>query len=226
MPGGTLASASIAAKEFLPILLAGLVWGQAWHGCTIRCNCDNEAVVQVINSRYARDPLLAHMLRCLFFICARYRFTLVAMHIPGKKNVAADAISPNNLPLFYSQVPEAAGSPTPIPSLAVLVLACSQVDWLSKDWTSLFSSILHSLPFVPSFRCTRSGINNWWSMKLCLLKVYIMLQKRDSTKKCKNKSCRNALPPTNTSPKTNETSNNAHHNACTDYPQTTHRRFI
>lgn len=142
VPGGTLASASIAAKEFLPILLAGLVWGQAWHGCTIRCNCDNEAVVQVINSRYARDPLLAHTLRCLFFICARYRFTLVAMHIPGKKNVAADAISRNNLPLFYSQVPEAAGSPTPIPSLAVLALACSQVDWLSKDWTSLFSSIL------------------------------------------------------------------------------------
>ena len=142
VPGGTLASASIAAKEFLPILLAGMVWGQAWHGYTTWCNCDNYAVVQVIHSRYARDPLLAHMLRSLFFICTRHRFTLVAKHIPGKKNVAADAISRNNLPLFYSQVPEVAGSPTPIPSLAVSALACSKVDWLSKDWTSLLSSIL------------------------------------------------------------------------------------
>ena len=108
---GILESTSIAAKEFLPILLAGIVWGKAWHGCTIRCNCDNEAVVQVINGRYARYPLLAHMLRCLFFICARHQFTLVAKHIPGKNNEAADAISRNNLPLFYSQVPNAMGSP-------------------------------------------------------------------------------------------------------------------
>ena len=91
-PGGILESTSIAAKEFLPILLAGIVWGQSWHGCTIRCNCDNEAVVQVINGRYARDPLLAHMLRRLFFICARHQFTLVAKRIPGKNNDAADAI--------------------------------------------------------------------------------------------------------------------------------------
>ena len=141
-PGSILESTSIAAKEFLPILLAGIVWGQAWHGCTIRYNCDNEAVVQVINGRYARDPLLAHMLRCLFFICARHQFTLVAKLITGKNNEAADAISRNNLPLFYSQVPNVMGSPTPIPPLAVVVLACNQVDWLSKDWTSSFNFIL------------------------------------------------------------------------------------
>ena len=40
-------------------------------------------------------------------------------------------------------------------------------------------------------------------------------------KKCKNKLCRDALPPKNSSPKTNETSNSAHHNACTDYPHIT-----
>ena len=47
------------------------------------------------------------------------------------------------------------------------------------------------------------------------------LQKKHFTKKCKNKSCRDALPPKNTSPKTNETSDNAHHNACIDYPHIT-----
>ncbi len=36
-------------------------------------------------------------------------------------------------------------------------------------------------------------------------------------KSAKNQSCRDALPPKNTAPKTNETSNNAHQKACTDY---------
>ena len=51
VPGSESALASIAAKEFLPILLAGIVWGESWQGCTIRCNCDNEAVVQAGHQR-------------------------------------------------------------------------------------------------------------------------------------------------------------------------------
>jgi len=47
------------------------------------------------------------------------------------------------------------------------------------------------------------------------------LQKKHFAKKCKNKSCRDALPPKNTSPKSNETSDNAHHSACADYPHIT-----
>ena len=46
------------------------------------------------------------------------------------------------------------------------------------------------------------------------------LQKKHFAKKCKNKSCRDALPPKNTSPKTNETSDNAHRTAM--HVQTTH----
>ena len=123
IPGSVLSTASIATKEFFPILLAGIMWGEAWHGCTIRCNCDNEAVVHIINGRYARDPLLAHMLRCLFFICAHHQWSLVARHTPGRNNVAADALSRNDLPLFYSQVPNAACSPSPILPLAAVALA-------------------------------------------------------------------------------------------------------
>ena len=58
------------------------------------------------------------MLRCLFFICARHQFTIVAKHTPGKDNVAADAISRNNMQLFHSQVPHAASAPMPVPPLA------------------------------------------------------------------------------------------------------------
>ena len=58
--------ASIAVKEMLPIVLSCFTWRHAWWGCTVRCVCDNEAVVRVVNSWYARDPLLAHMLRSMF----------------------------------------------------------------------------------------------------------------------------------------------------------------
>ena len=95
-----------------------------------------------INGRYARDPLLAHMLRCLIFICARHQFSIVAKHTSGKDNVAADAISRNNMQMFYLQVPNASSSPTPVPPLAVIALTSSQIDWLSQDWTNLFSFIL------------------------------------------------------------------------------------
>ena len=43
------------------------------------------------------------------------------------------------------------------------------------------------------------------------------------SKKYKNRSCRDALPAKNTSPKTNKTSDNAHRKACTDYPHITAR---
>ena len=43
------------------------------------------------------------------------------------------------------------------------------------------------------------------------------------SKKCRNQSCRDALPAKNTSPKTNETSESAHRKACTDYPHITAR---
>ena len=143
--GSRSTTASIAVKEFLPVVLACIVWGREWTSCTVCCHCDNEAVVSVINSRYARDPLLAHLLRCLFFISARYQFTVVARHTPGAENGAADAISRNNLSFFFAQVPRAAAIPTPIPPEAVMALANESVDWLSRNWTRLFVFILNTV---------------------------------------------------------------------------------
>ena len=64
------AGASIAAKELQPIIKATAIWGPSWRGATVTalCHCDNEAVVAAVKSGYCRDPTLAHMLRCLFFL--------------------------------------------------------------------------------------------------------------------------------------------------------------
>ena len=54
-----------------------------------------------VNSGYSRVPQIMHMLRCLFFIRAHFGIKLRAVHVPGKDNELADAISRNNLHLFY-----------------------------------------------------------------------------------------------------------------------------
>ena len=58
---------SIAAKELLPIVLAVAVWGPAWRHQQVFIQCDNMAVVQVINAQKCKDPLLLHLMRCLHF---------------------------------------------------------------------------------------------------------------------------------------------------------------
>ena len=100
--------------------------------------------MRIVNSRYAKDPLLAHILRSVFFITAKYNFDIAAIHTPGKLNTIADAISRNNISLFRSQVPQAAPQPIPIPNQLVKGLSCAKQDWSSRNWTTWFASILNS----------------------------------------------------------------------------------
>ena len=129
----------IAPKELLPILFAVAVWGPHWVGRLVVCHCDNMAVVSVVNSGYSRDPTLMHLLRCLFFMVAHFQIQIKAVHVTGVTNVAADALSRNDLPRFLQAVPEAAWSPTPIPQGLVDLLIRECPDWTSPRWAQLFS---------------------------------------------------------------------------------------
>ena len=93
--------------------------------------------MRIVNSRYAKDPLLAHMLRSVFFITAKYNFDIIAIHTPGKLNTIADTISRNNISLFRSQVPQAAPQPIPIPNQLVEGLSCAKPDWSSPQLDDL-----------------------------------------------------------------------------------------
>ena len=66
------ADTMIVAKKLLPIVVAAEVWGRFWAGCTLQCMCDNEAVVSVIRRGSGKDIHMVHMLRCLFFLEARF----------------------------------------------------------------------------------------------------------------------------------------------------------
>ena len=135
------AEVGIAAKELLPIVLAAAMWGRHWAGQHISFHCDNEAVVSVIQKRYAKHHLLTHLLRCLFFYASYFNFHYSATHIPGSLNIAADAISRNNISLLSSVLPQV--NRVVIPQALLEFLVINTPDWGSASWTALF---VHSLP--------------------------------------------------------------------------------
>ena len=75
------------------------------------CRCDNAAVVAIIRLGKNRHPLVAHLMRSLSLFTAVYKVTLMAEHLPGKQNEAADVLSRDNCFLFFYQVPTASREP-------------------------------------------------------------------------------------------------------------------
>ena len=132
----------IAVKELIPILIAAFVWGPLLHGKRVTSNCDNSAVVSVLNSRYSRDRDLMQLLRCLFFLEASYQFYLSANHIPGVLNDCADDLSRNRLSAFKAKVPDAQSYPTPIPSSLIQWLLQPKENWTSPTWIQQFTTFL------------------------------------------------------------------------------------
>ena len=96
-------SVHITVKELVPIVLAAAVWGPLWRG-TVRCQCDNAAVVAIVRSGTSRHPLVMHLMRCLSFFVAYYQLYLDPVHLPGKYNEEADALSRDTLPVSAAQL--------------------------------------------------------------------------------------------------------------------------
>ena len=126
---------SIAAKELLPIIVAVALWGPQWVGSSVLCHCDNEGVVAVIRGGYCKDPSLAHMLRCLFFLEAKFDVVLTAVHVPGVRNGVADSISRNNLHTFFNLHPQAHQQPCPVPRELIQHLV-TDTPWTSNVWSA------------------------------------------------------------------------------------------
>ena len=102
---------------------------------------DNLAVVAVIQLRSTRDPILLHLLQCLYFYVA-YQFTYVACHVSRWCNVAADALSRDYISLFHSLVPKARQMEMSSSVLDLLVF--QQPDRGSPDWISLFRASFYT----------------------------------------------------------------------------------
>ena len=75
----------ITTKELLSIVLTAAVWGKHWENKSILCRCNNEAVVHIINTGTSKDPTAMGLMRCLYFIAAKFNLLLSATHLAGKQ---------------------------------------------------------------------------------------------------------------------------------------------
>ena len=136
------AEVHISIKELLPIVISCAIWSQQMRSCHICCRCDNAAVISMINKHTSRHPVAMHLLRCLFFICAKFNISLTAEHLPGHSNGAADALSRDNRAAFCQAIPYAEISPCSIPSDVLNILIHRQPNWLSAEWSGAFQTCL------------------------------------------------------------------------------------
>ena len=130
------------------LVMACVVWGKTWGRKSVLAHCDNQAVVEVVNAGYSRDPHLMQLLHSLFFVTAHLEISLRAIHILGRVNVGADALSRDDLLLFHFQVPEAWPSPTPLPPALPDLLVHSQPDW----------TLAQLLPVVRDHFCLQTAL--------------------------------------------------------------------
>ena len=136
------AEVHISVQELLPIVISYGIWGNEMAGCHIRSSCNNAAFVAMINKHTSNNPLAMHLLRCLFFVCAKFNITLSAEHIAGVRNEAADALSRNNFPAFFQKIPAAHKVPSEIPPALMQVLIDRRPSWLSDEWSNQFQACL------------------------------------------------------------------------------------
>ena len=95
----------ITFKELVPVVTAVALWGHLWRGSTVLCRSDNAAVVSIVNSGRSDKDLAMHLMRTLSFYTAWYELVVVAEHVAGKDNEAADAISRDRVSIACSPRP-------------------------------------------------------------------------------------------------------------------------
>ena len=88
-----VANLHINFKEVLAIYFAAKHWAPSWSGQHIVIHSDNTTAVSILNKGSCKNKVVMGFLRELFWLSAIYNFRITAKHIPGLKNVIADAIS-------------------------------------------------------------------------------------------------------------------------------------
>ena len=134
--------ASIMAKELAPVILCCAVWGPQLSKKHVLLLCDNSSVVQAINKGSAKQDIVMHLLRSLWFFVAHFNMHMSAVHVPGTNNSTADCLSRDNMLLFFSLNPQAQRFPTPLPQSLLDILSLPGPDWTSLNFLELFTTTL------------------------------------------------------------------------------------
>ena len=129
------ANMGIMVKELVPVVIKAALWGRSWCRMRVCFHVDNMGVVAIPLRNSAGGEVTHHLLRCLYFYSAIFLFEFSAEHVPGVRNTAADAVSHNNIALFFSLLLQASRVQIPVPLLDLLL--SQQPSWGSARWITV-----------------------------------------------------------------------------------------
>ncbi len=112
---------SIAWQELFAIVVACHLWGGSLQNKRLILHCDNEAVVNIINSKRSRISRVMDLLRHLTLLTLKHNLYIRAQHIPGKCNEIADSLSRLQFQRFRMLAPQADVVPHKIPAIMLQI---------------------------------------------------------------------------------------------------------
>ena len=117
-------------------------------------------MVAAIRKGSAKEALVMHLLRSLWFFAAYFDIHMYAIHIPGACNVAADQLSRYNMSNFFHSNPQANWLPTPLPLELLQIVSMTGPDWTSQAFGWLFSDTISRVWPHPHKSHTKQGKND------------------------------------------------------------------
>ena len=129
------------AKEMVPIVLSCTVWGQQLARKTVLFQCNNTWIVAAVKKGTAKEEVVMHLLRSLWFFVAHFDISVSIEHIPGVANQTADQLSRYNMQTFFCSNSQVSLLPTPLPAKLLQIVGASSPDWTSPTFRRLFNAI-------------------------------------------------------------------------------------
>ena len=124
------------AKEMMPIMLSCVVWGPQFAKQSVYIQCDNSNVVAAIKKGSARNSMVMHLLRCLWFFVAHYDIHLIPEHKPyNSKSFVKMSYSMHD---FFLQNPQASTTPSIMHPAVLEMPSPKRLDWTSPQFQKLF----------------------------------------------------------------------------------------
>ena len=111
-PSSWYGKQNITFLELIPVVLAIETWGLHMRNAYVELHTDNEALVYIINKQTSKDKLIMVFIRRLVNATLRHNIMCQAVHIPGRINNLADALSRLQVEKFRQLHPTADKSPT------------------------------------------------------------------------------------------------------------------
>ena len=90
------------AKELVPIVISCAIWGPLLVGKSVLFQCDSTVVVAAVSESSAKEPVVMHLLRSMWFVVAHFDISISIEHISGVCNGVADMLSRDKNSALFS----------------------------------------------------------------------------------------------------------------------------